>query len=73
MKLFTTQVKNVIILLTVLLTARLAVKELKKRYYSSSSTLTCIGSNQKILDYYAELDEEDIRFAGLVNINSAGD
>ena len=31
-----------------------------------------IGTNDKIVDYYARLDEKDIEFAGMVDINSAG-
>ena len=31
-----------------------------------------IGTNDKIVDYYAGLDERDIEFAGMVDINSAG-
>ena len=31
-----------------------------------------IGTNDKIVDYYAGLDERDIEFAEMVDINSAG-
>ena len=31
-----------------------------------------IGTNDKIVDYYAGLDEKDIEFAGMADINSAG-
>ena len=31
-----------------------------------------IGTNDKIVDYYAGLDEKDIEFAGMMDINSAG-
>ena len=31
-----------------------------------------IGTNDQIVDYYAGLDEKDIEFAGMVDINSAG-
>ena len=31
-----------------------------------------ISTNDKIVDYYAGLDEKDIEFAGMVDINSAG-
>ena len=64
MKLFTIQERNVIALLSFLLIAGLVVAELKKRNYT--------GSDSTITYFYANLNEEDIKFAGLVNINSAG-
>ena len=30
-----------------------------------------IGTNYQIVDYYTGLDEKDIEFAGMVDINSA--
>ena len=47
-------------------------KALKDHYYTGSENLTLIGTNDKIVDYYAGLDEKDIEFAGMVEINSAG-
>ena len=62
----------VIIMLSALLMQGLAVKALKDHYYTGSENLTLIGTNDKIVDYYAGLDEKDIEFAGMVEINSAG-
>ena len=62
----------VIIMLSSLLVLRLVVKALKDHYYTGSENLTLIGTNDKIVDYYAGLDEKDIEFAGMVEINSAG-
>ena len=31
-----------------------------------------IGTNDKIVDYYAGMDEKDIEFADMADINSAG-
>ena len=62
----------VIIMLSSLLMLGLVVKALKDHYYAGSENLTLIGTNDKIVDYYAGLDEKDIEFAGMVEINSAG-
>ena len=62
----------VIIMLSALLMLGLAVKALKDHYYTGTENLTFIGTNDKIVDYYAGLDEKDIEFAGMVEINSAG-
>ena len=62
----------VIIMLSVLLMLGLAVKALKDHYYTGTENLTLIGTNDKIVDYYAGLDEKDIEFAGMMDINSAG-
>ena len=62
----------VIIMLSALLMLGLAVKTLKDHYYTGTENLTLIGTNDKIVDYYAGLDEKDIEFAGMVDINSAG-
>ena len=62
----------VIIMLSALLMLGLAVKALKDHYYTGSENLTLIGTNDKIVDYYAGLDEKDIEFAGMSDINSAG-
>ena len=62
----------VTIMLSSLLMLGLVVKALKDHYYTGSGNLTLIGTNDKIVDYYAGLDEKDIEFAGMVEINSAG-
>ena len=62
----------VIVMLSSLLMLGLVVKALKDHYYTGSENLTLIGTNDKIVDYYAGLDEKDIEFVGMVEINSAG-
>ena len=59
-------------MLSSLLMLGLVMKVLKDHYYTGSENLTLIGTNDKIVDYYAGLDEKDIEFAGMVEINSAG-
>ena len=59
-------------MLSSLLILELSVKTVKDYYYTGTENLTLIGTNDKIVDYYAGLDEKDIEFAGMVNINSAG-
>ncbi len=71
MKIFTSQERMVIIMLSSLLMLGLAVKALKDQFYNGTENLTLIGTNDQIVDYYAGLDEEDIEFAGMVDINSA--
>ena len=43
----------VIIMLSALLMLGLAVKALKDHYYTGTENLTLIGTNDKIVDYYA--------------------
>ena len=62
----------VIIMLSTLFMLGLAVKVLKDHFYTGTENITLIGTNDKIVDYYAGLDEKDIEFAGMVDINSAG-
>ena len=61
----------VIIMLSALLMLGLAVKVLKDHYYTGTENLTLIGTNDQIVDYYAGLDEKDIEFTGMVDINLA--
>ncbi|MDP6570893.1 MAG: helix-hairpin-helix domain-containing protein [Candidatus Marinimicrobia bacterium] len=72
MKIFTTQERNVIAALAILLLSGLALKEWKKHRDTGADSLTYIGRDENIAAFYAGLDEEDITFAGLVNINTAG-
>ena len=59
-------------MLSSLLILVLAVKTVKDHYYTGTENLTLIGTNDKIVDYYAGMDEKDIEFAGMLDINSAG-
>ena len=49
----------------------LAVKTVKDHYYIGTENLTLIGTNDKVVDFYAQLYEKDIKFASMVDINSA--
>ena len=53
-----------------LLILGLAVKTVKDHYYTGTENITLIGTNDKVVDFYAQLDEKDIEFAGTVDINS---
>ena len=70
MRIFTSQERTVIIMLSSLLILVLAVKTVKDHYYTGAENLTLIGTNDEVVDYYAQLDEKDIEFAGTVDINS---
>ena len=71
MIIFTTQEGIVIIMLSSLLILGLAVKTVKDHYYTGTENLTLNGTNDKVVDFYTQLDEKDIEFAGIVDINSA--
>ena len=57
-------------MLSSLLILVLAVKTVKDHYYTGTENLTLIGTNDAVVDFYAQLDEKDIEFAGTVDINS---
>ena len=59
------------IMLLSLLILGLAVKTVKDHYYIGMENLTLIGTNDKVVDFYAQLNEKDIEFASMVDINSA--
>ena len=43
-----------------------------KEYYNTGiHSLTLIGNNDGVIDYFAQLDKKDIEFAELVDINTA--
>ena len=71
MIIFTSQERIVIIMLSSLLILGLTVKTVKDHYYIGTENLTLIGTNDKIVVFYAQLDEKDIEFASMVNFNSA--
>ena len=71
MRIFTSQERTVIIMLSSLLILGLAVKTVKDHYYTGTENLTLIGTNDKVIDFYAQLDKKDIEFTGMVDINSA--
>ncbi len=43
---------------------------MKDHYYTGTENLTLIGTNDDVVDFYDQLDEKDIEFAGTVDINS---
>ena len=71
MIIFTSQERTVIIMLSSLLILGLAVKTVKDHYYTGTENLTLIGINDKVVDFYTQLIEKDIEFAGRVDINFA--
>ena len=71
MKIFTSQERTVIIVLLSLLILGLAVKTVKDNYYTGTENLTLIDTNDEGIDFYAQLDEKNIEFAGMVDINFA--
>ena len=70
MRIFTSQERTVIIMLSSLLILVLAVKTVKDHYYTGTENITLIGTNDEVVNFYAQLDEKDIEFAGTVDINS---
>ena len=70
MRIITSQERTVIIMLSSLLILGLAVKTVKDHYYTGTENLTLIGTNNEVVDFYPQLDEKDIEFAGTVDINS---
>ena len=54
-----------------LLILGLAVKTVKDHYYTGTENLTLIGINDKVIDFYTQLIEKDIEFAGRVDIDFA--
>ena len=71
MRIITSQERTVIIMLSSLLILGLAVKTVKDHYYTGMETLTLIGTNDQVVHFYAQLDEKDIEFTGMVDINYA--
>ena len=72
MKIFTSQGKTVVIILSALFMLGMAVKAAKEHFDKGTDQITLIGTNEDVVDFYAGLDEKDIEFAGKVDINTAG-
>ena len=72
MKIFTSQEKTVVIILSALFMLGMAVKAAKEHFDTGTDQITLIGTNEDVVDFYAGLDEKDIEFAGKVDINTAG-
>ena len=72
MKIFTSQEKMVVIILSSLFILGMAVKVAKEHFDTGTDQITLIGTNEDVVDFYAGLDKKDIEFAGKVDINTAG-
>ena len=72
MKIFTSQEKTVVIILSALFMLGMAVKAAKEHFDTDTDQITLIGTNEDVVDFYAGLDKKDIEFAGKVDINTAG-
>ena len=72
MKIFTSQEKTVVIILSSLFMLGMAVKAAKEHFDTGTDQITLIGTNEDVVDFYAGLDKKDIEFAGKVDINTAG-
>ncbi len=70
-RIFTSQERSVIIMLSSLLILGLAVKTVKDYYYTGTENLTLVGTNDQVVDFYSQSDEKVIDLAGMVDINSA--
>ena len=71
MRIITYKERTVIMIFSSLLILGLAVKTVKDNYYTGIDNLILIDTNNEVIDFYAQLDEKDIEFAGMVDINSA--
>ena len=72
MKIFTSQERTVVIILSSLFILGMVVKAAKDHFYMGTDQITLIGTNEDVVDFYAGLDKKDIEFAGKVDINTAG-
>ena len=72
MKIFTSQERTVVIILSSLFILGMVVKAAKDHFYTGTDQITLIGTNEDVVDFYADLGKKDIEFAGKVDINTAG-
>ena len=72
MKIFTSQERTVVIILSSLFILGMVVKAAKDHFYTGTDQITLIGTNEDVVDFYAALGKKDIEFAGKVDINTAG-
>ena len=71
-KFFTAPKKTVIITLSSLLGIGYIIHSVKDYYYEGTNHLTYLGTNEKVADYYSQLNHDKIQFSGIVDINTAG-
>ena len=72
MKIFTSQERTVVIILSSLFILGMIVKAAKDHFYTGTNQITLMGTNEDVVDFYAGLGKKDIEFAGKVDINTAG-
>ena len=72
MKIFTSQERTVVIILSSLFILGMVVKAAKDHFYTGTDQITLIGTNEDVVDFYAGLGKKDIEFADKVDINTAG-
>ena len=72
MKIFTSQERAVVIILSSLFILGMVVKAAKEHFYTGTDQITLIGTNEDVVDFYAGLGKKDIEFTGKVDINMAG-
>ena len=72
MKIFTSQERTVVIILSSLFILGMVVKAAKDHFYMGTDQITLIGTNENVVDFFAGLGKKDIEFAGKVDINTAG-
>ena len=72
MKIFTSQERTVVIILSSLFILGMVVKAAKDHFYTGTDQITLIGTNEDVVDFYAGLGKKDIEFSGKVDINTAG-
>ena len=72
MKIFTSQERTVVIILSSLFILGMVVKAAKDHFYTGTDQITLIGTNEDVVDFYAGLGKKYIEFAGKIDINTAG-
>ena len=72
MKIFTSQERTVVIILSSLFILGMVVKAAKDHFSMGTDQITLIGTNENVVDFFAGLGKKDIEFAGKVDINTAG-
>ena len=72
MKIFTSQERTVVIILSSLFILGMVVKAAKDHFSMGTDQITLIVTNENVVDFYAGLGKKDIEFAGKVDINTAG-
>ena len=72
MKIFTSQERTVVIILSCLFILGMGLIGAKDHFYTGTDQIIFIGTNEDVVDFYAGLGKKDIEFAGKVDINTAG-